>query len=287
MRRRLASAVLLAAAAGCGPPAAVSTPQEIVLREVPDLPADPRDPAWDAAPVHEAALRPQDLVEPRKLEGLLRRVRLRALTDGRRLAFRLDWDDATEDSVRIPGRFSDACAVQLPVAVSPDLPAPQMGEKGRPVRIAFWSASAQAAVDGRPDDLKTLFPNAQVDHYPFEAPGLEKNHDEQERLRLSYAPARAVGNPAAGPPRRAVQDLVAHGPGTLAPTGPPDSDGRGRRAGTGWSVLISRPLPEGLAPGTRTHASFAVWNGSEGDVASRKLWVPWTPVVRPAPAAAK
>jgi hypothetical protein len=287
MKTRLAPLAALAALAACDPAPPSSTSQEILLGEVAALPSDPRDPAWDAAPVHEASLRPQDLVEPRKLQGDLKRLRIRALTDGRRLAFRLDWIDASHDDVRIPGRFSDACAVQLPVSSSPDLPAPQMGEKDRPVRIAYWSASAQASVDGRPDDLRTFYPNAQVDHYPSDAPGLEKRPDDRERMRLSYAPARAAGNPSAGTPARAVQDLFARGPGTLAPAPSSESDGRGRRGPDGWSVLISRPIPADLAPGARIHASFAVWNGAEIDAGSRKLWVPWTPLVRPAHVALK
>ncbi len=282
--------LFLAAAAAlgaCDAPAAGPVSQEIRLHPVAVLPSGPEDPAWDAAPVHAAALRPQDMVEPRKMEGLAKQIRIRALCDGRSLAFRLDWSDASEDSVRIPSRFSDACAVQLPAVLSPDLPAPQMGEKGRVVQISYWSAAGQAAVDGRPDDLKAFYPNAHVDHYPFDAPGLEKSPDDRERMRLRYAPARAVGNPAAGPAKKAVQDLVAQGPGTLSPAPVVMSDGRGRRVAAGWSVVLLRPLPEGFAPGSRTHASFAVWNGSEEDAGSRKLWVPWTPLVLPAPVAAK
>jgi hypothetical protein len=228
------------------------------------LPAAPGDAAWDRVPAHSAELRVQDLVEPRKMKPGIAKVRVQALGDGRSVAFRLAWADPTADVVRLPASFGDACAVQLPAAVSADLPAPQMGEKGRKVEIAWWSAAAQS----RPDDLKALYPNAHVDHYPFDA---AQDPAARESMAALYSPGRALDRFG----RKAVQDLVAEGPGTLVPAAAQVSEGKGTRSADGWAVVIVRPAPKAA----RTHVSFAVWNGSEQDAGSRKMWTPWIPLV--------
>ena len=60
------------------------------------LPSDPGDAAWRDAPVYTAALVLQDMVEPRLLEPSTDKVQVRALTDGKSIAFRLEWADPTD-----------------------------------------------------------------------------------------------------------------------------------------------------------------------------------------------
>ena len=146
------------------------SPGEVKAVRAAALAAAPADAAWAALPVHVAPLVLQDLVEPRLLKATTPEVRVRAMHDGTNVAFLLEWADATKNDLPGPARFTDACAVQFP-ATPParDLPAPQMGEKGRGVEITYWRASWQAVVDGRGDTLRDLYPNATVDHYPFEA----------------------------------------------------------------------------------------------------------------------
>ena len=76
-----------------------------------------------------------------------------------------------------------------------------------------------------------------------------------------------------------MEDLIAEGPGTLTSGKSTGSDGRGRRTDSGWSVLISRPLPDGLAPGRRSQVAFAVWEGSDQEAGSRKMRTGWIPIV--------
>jgi hypothetical protein len=116
----------------------------------------------------------------------------------------------------------------------------------------------------------------QIDHYPFTAAPLAKDAKAQAEMAQRYAPARALGN-IVSPTKRAVQDLVAEGPGTLTPA-PAISSGSGKRVPGGWSVAITRPLPKGLGLGGRTQVAFAVWNGSEGDVGARKMRTVWIPL---------
>lgn len=280
MKKALAVSLLLSiglAAAGCrqGPPPPVA---EVVAVTQLALPSTPTDPAWNGVPVHLAPLLPQDLVEPRQLAPTTREVRVQAVSDGTKVAFRLQWADGTRDDRPGPARFSDACAVQVPAKVERDVPAPQMGEQGRPVEISFWRASWQAVVDGRGDTIRDIYPQASVDHYPFEAASLEKDTKAKGEMALRYAPARALGNAMAGPRTSPVEDLVAEGPGTLSPAGQRWSTGKGEWGQGGWVVMIVRPVPSGLAPGIRSQVAFAVWEGSKQEAGARKMRTGWIPL---------
>lgn len=252
---------------------------EVVAVHRSALPSAPTDAAWHDVPVYSAALIPQDMVEPRLLEASTDKVDVRALTDGTRIAFRLEWADATQDDVPGLGRFSDACAVQLPMKIEADVPAPQMGETQRPVEITYWRAFWQSTVNGREDSIKALYPNATVDHYPFEAATLEPGSPAQREMANRYAPARALNNPMAGPRQRPVQDLVAEGPGTIRPAPETRSDGGGVRTDKGWAVVLSRPLPTGLEPGRRAQVAFAVWQGAHQEGGARKMRSVWIPLL--------
>lgn len=280
MRRLLplVAVLLVLAVAGCRPTAAPTVP-EVVVVERDTAPLDPEDAAWRDAPVHAAPLLLQDMVEPRLLDASTGEVRAQAISDGRRVAFRLEWADATADDMQQPARFSDACAVQLPASPTPDVPAPQMGEAGKPVEISYWRAAWQAVVDGRPDTLQAIHPRASIDHYPFEAAPLAPGSEAQQEMAARYSPARALGNRMAGPRERPVEDLVAAGPGTLSPAAQTLSEGRGRRTPTGWAVVIARPLPAGLVPGGRSQVAFAVWEGAHEEAGSRKMRTGWVPLL--------
>jgi DMSO reductase family type II enzyme heme b subunit len=256
----------------------VAPPVDVTAVHRDALPTDPGDTAWAAAPVYTAELLLQDVVEPRLLEAGTPAVRVQAVSDGKRLALRLAWDDETHNDLPGAARFDDACAIQLPQTVTPNVPDPQMGEASKPVEISYWRASWQAIVDGRGDTIRDLYPNAWVDHYPFEAAHLEPGSDKQRRAALRYAPARAVGNDRAGPRDTPVEDLIAVGPGTLDSADSAQSDGSGRRNGGGWEVVITRPLPDGLETGGRSVVAFAVWDGANNGAGSRKMRSAWIPL---------
>ena len=261
---------------GCG--RAIHRANEVVAVPVAAITIDPADPAWQAAPEYAAKLMPQDLVEPRLMKVSTPEVLVRALAHGNELAFRLEWADPQQNDLPGAGRFLDACAIQIPKKIEPDVPDPQMGTEGKPVEISYWRADWQASVNGRADDIHSLFPNASVDHYPFEAHSLEPGSSAQKEFTQRYAPAAAVGNRRAGPRETPVEDLIAEGPGTLAPAGKAVSRGKGVYGKQGWSVVIVRPLPEGWAPKTRTQAAFAVWEGSQQESGARKMRSGWIPL---------
>lgn len=272
----------LATSSACRRPPAPTL--EVVAVRAAALPADPLDRAWRAAPEHVARLLLQDLVEPRLLTPSTPEVRVRALTAGGEIALRLEWADGAADDRPGPAQFPDACAVQFPQRAEASVPDPQMGQTGRAVEIAYWRADWQALVDGRPADIQALYPNAAVDHYPFEAPSLPPGSDAQRRMAELYAPALGAGNMRGVGRTSAVEDLLAEGPGTLEPAPRTVSRGTGVRTRDGWAVVIIRPLPDGLAPGSRTAVAFAVWQGSAGEAGARKMRTGWVPIsLREAP----
>lgn len=260
-------------------PAPVVSPAEVTAIRVTDLPREGNVRDWQRVPIHRAELLLQDLVEPRLLEPSTTSLNVQAVTDGLQIAFRLTWNDTVIDDRPGPGRFSDACAVQVVPTLGPDLPAPQMGEMDRPVEISYWSAFRQAIVDGRSEDIRELYPGAVVDHYPFDAPPLAPGSTEQEAASRRYAPARAAGNPVAGPWDDPVEDLVAAGPGSLRPASSQVSSGGGRHTGDGWEVVIVRPMPPASGDHHRSHLAFAVWQGGRGEVGARKMRTGWVPMV--------
>ncbi|MBK9171333.1 MAG: hypothetical protein IPM24_28300 [Bryobacterales bacterium] len=253
---------------------------EVIADQVAKLPESPDDAAWNRASEHLAKMIPQDLVEPRLLTPSTPEVRVRALTDGARVAFRLTWPDVARDDRPGPARMIDACAVQIPEKLAPEPPDPQMGGEGKTVQVTYWRADWQASVDGRGDTIRDLYPNASIDHYPFEAQSLEKGSAAQQEMQKLYAPARALGNVRSGPREKPVEDLIAAGPGTLSPGPSLDAQGKGSYGKEGWSVVISRRLPEGLNPGQRTQIAFAVWQGSEQESGARKMRTGWIPLMR-------
>jgi hypothetical protein len=153
-----------------------------------------------------------------------------------------------------------------------------MGQSGKPVEIAYWRADWQATVNGRPDNINAIYPNATVDHYPFEAKSLEPGSAAQQAMAKRYAPSAAVGNRRVGPRDSPVEDLIAEGPGTLAPAPRSVSRAKGVYGKPGWSVVIVRPLPAGLAPRVRTNVAFAVWEGSHEEAGARKMRTGWIPL---------
>jgi DMSO reductase family type II enzyme heme b subunit len=268
--------LVLLVVSGCKKAPAPAT--EVIAVPAAQIPTGPADAAWDTAPEYTAKLIPQDLVEPRLAQPSTPEVHVQAMTNGTQIAFRLRWVDQDPKDAEKPGQFVDACAVQLPTKLMPNPPAPQMGEAGNSVQIAYWRADWQAWVNGRADNIKSIYPNAEITHYPFEASSLGSGSSEQKEMAKRYAPADATGNRRQGPRQSAVESLVAEGPGTLTPNPSLAVNGAGVRTQDGWSVMIVRPLPEGLAPNARTSVAFAVWQGANKEAGARKMRSGWAPL---------
>lgn len=270
-------AIFVGIAVSCSPTAVITA--EVVAIQKPAITLDPNDAAWDDVSTHISPMLLQDLVDPRLMEPSTKEVRVKAITDGREIAFRLEWNDETKSDMPGPRHFMDGCAVQLPSKIDPNVPAPQMGETGKPVEIAFWRADWQATVDGRPDSITSIYPNASVDHYPSESKPLENDPNAQQQAGLRYAPARALGNNRAGPRERPVEDMLAEGPGTLSPNPSSFSNGKGVKTDSGWAVVITRPMPAGFSGASPSQIAFAVWEGAHLETGSRKMRTGWVPLI--------
>lgn len=71
--------------------------------------------------------------------GIVEQVQVAAVHDGERIAFRLEWDDPTEDSVISDDTsFVDGCGILLPTV--PYAPMAIMGAIGMAVNAWFWIA---------------------------------------------------------------------------------------------------------------------------------------------------
>ena len=280
MQRRnsilIPAVALLLLAGGCKKGFVPAT--EVIAVRTAQMPAGPSDAAWDIAPEYIAKLIPQDLVEPRLAQASTPEVRVQAITNGSEVAFRLRWVDAEQNDAEKPGQFVEACAIQVPTKLMPNPPAPQMGETGNSVQIAYWRADWQAWVNGRADNIKSIYPNAEITHYPFQAPSLGNGSPEQKEMAKRFAPADAAGNRRQGPRETAVESLLAEGPGTLVPNPSIPVKGSGVRTQDGWAVMIVRPLPEGLSSSARTSVAFAVWQGANKEAGARKMRSGWAPL---------
>ncbi len=254
--------------------AIVPTPDVQVI-SAKNVTLEANDSVWNNAPTHVSKLILQDLVEPRQIEVSTREVQVQAITNGTEIAFRIEWLDETNNDKAAPHNFIDGCAVQVPIKIAESVPAPQMGEVGKTVQISYWRADWQAIVDGRADEITSIYPNSKPDHYPFNAKSLENNPEAQKEAALRYAPARALGNNRQGPREQPVEDLIAEGPGTLSPNPQAFSKGKGIRIDKSWAVVITRPLPEGFSKEKPSQIAFAIWEGSHGETGARKMRTGW------------
>lgn len=253
---------------------------EVQVAQVPEITLDPDAGVWANVPLHISKMIPQDLVDPRVMQPSTAEVQVKAISDGQQIAFRLEWLDDTQNDMPGPKHFIDGCAVQIPAKIEANVPAPQMGETGKTVEIAFWRADWQAIVEGRAtDDIKSIYPNASIDHYPSTASSLEGNPQALADAAARYAPAKAVGNRRSGPREQPVEDMIAEGPGTLTPAAATTSQGKGIRTKTGWAVVISRPVPAAFSSSTPSQTAFAVWEAAHGEVGARKMRTGWVPMM--------
>ena len=236
----------------------------LMARYVLDLPTDPLARQWGQAAAVKLPL--SALSTP---GAAAREVTVRALTDGRRLAFRVEWpDDSQELTTLRPQDFADAAAVQLAdgnIGVC-------MGQADQFSHIWQWKADWQYGSR----EMKTQYPNLYTDGYQI---GDQKLFDEP----LFTSPAAAVGNIRSLVKHTSnVEHLIAGGFSTLttAPATLQTVSGNGAWNKGTWSVVFVRDLgtPENdypLAPGTAEQVAFAVWHGNQMQRDGMKYTTGW------------
>jgi DMSO reductase family type II enzyme heme b subunit len=276
MRRRHVATILMGALLALAAPAAAQTPITAVRVGGAGPITDPLAPAWAKARPLKVAMLPQTVALPHKPDAAVKELTVRALHNGGWIAVLIEWKDATLSDRIVLDNFGDQVAVQFPVQKTAP-PSPMMGNPGGRVNIMQWRAAFQRDLEKGPPTVRDLYPNAWADVYPDEVMSASDARP--------YTGALGVENPISRGRASAVLDQMAEGWGSM--TVKPDQHALGKgvwKDGT-WRVVITRPMvsddanaPQ-LVPGDRTFAAFAVWEGGNREVGSRKAWSPWVPLV--------
>ncbi len=247
------------------------------------LPAvDPTSALWQQATALEVPLSAQNVVKPMWLSSRVKSVVVRALHNGSRIAFLVEWTDSTKNDtlVRIQD-FRDAVAMQF--TVGKIQPFYCMGQQGTNVNIWHWKADWQADLNLR-QDMETLYPNMYVDMYPFADDTVGTKAGPGTYLDPNYLPALAAGNAFAVPAHpSSVENLTAGGAGSLTaqPPAAQNVGGFGVWNEGRWRVIFSRDLVSRneadvtLLPGRVYSIAFAAWDGSNGERNGQKSVTQW------------
>jgi hypothetical protein len=273
---RLAIALALALLAGAGSAAAETTIAAARIQGSGPI-NDPLGAHWRQARPVSVAMLPQTVTLPHNDHPAIKEMAVRAVHNGGWIAFLIEWRDPTLSDKVILDNFGDQVAVQLPVDAGTTAPSPMMGNAGGRVNIMQWRAAFQHDIEHGPPTVKSLYPYAWADVYPDEVLGATDARPYSGALGLENPISRGRATP--------VLDQMAEGWGSM--TVKPDQHALGKgvwRNGT-WRVVITRPMVSDdqnaprLAPGGRTIAAFAVWEGGKNEVGARKAWSAWTPVL--------
>lgn len=281
MTRSLTKTLLAAVALVSGPALAQA---EIVAPAVKvDLSKpDPVSELWKSAPEATVALLAQPMVVPRPATLTTTEVKVQALHDSKHIAFRLRWKDPDRSEAGRLGQFSDGAALEFPVGDSEVPPPVMMGAPGAPVHLFHWRAQYQRDREVGKPQPKDLYPNGTFDMYPLEFRDHGNLGRLDPRIREQYSPAKAEGNPQSFP-KNGVDELVAEGFSTSSVQQGHQSAAQGVWANGEWNLVIVRKLRiEGgsnLKVGKKSHVAFAIWQGQETEVGSRKsLTMLWSPL---------
>lgn len=239
---------------------------------------DPDAAFWGDVAPGLVSLMAQPVVAPRPETTTTGSIYVQAVHDAATVAFRLQWADTELSEAGHLGEFSDAVALEFPM-VGDKLPSVMMGAKDDPVHLFHWRAQYQRDAERGKPEIKDLYPNVSVDMYPMDfkdAPGGTK--DDQE----AFNPGVAIGNPQSYS-KTGVDEIIAEGFSTSSVEEGHGAAGRGVWRDGMWSVVITRPMGidggSTLVAGQPNALSFAVWQGGEDEVASRKcIHMAWLPL---------
>jgi len=258
-----------------------SLAQEIVSKRVQEVPLDPLSKVWDTAPTVNVSLAGQSVTTPMQLKPSVTKISVKSVNDGKYIGFLLVWEDKTRDSFHLVGKFSDAVAVQVPYKPSADTSV-TMGDKNQRVLILHWTAARQENIDNDYSDVAKIHPNYAYDWYPHVNPPYKYPKDWANQYALNYIGGEKVfrKNTLNTP----VREVVAEGYGSSTWKDVQGAEGKGIYKDGKWYVVIKRAFTEentsnpDWGPGKTTFVTFAVWDGSNGEVGARKSlsysWIP-------------
>lgn len=241
-----------------------------------EIPLDPASGVWTRRAAFRAPLLKQNMATPNAIELAVPEVRVRALHNGKEVAFHLEWAAPEKSELDAIARFHDAVAVMLGTDPATDAPI-TMGGQNTPAHILQWKASWQADIDRGQQTVKDAFPNMYNDVIP-------EQWMPAEQAKVFY-PAWAVGNALAQRDKKTpIEELSAVGFGTLTTHKEQETNGRGVHDGRRWRVVMVRPLKATgtnkatITPGETRGVAFAVWSGIKSQRGARKQYAIWTPM---------
>lgn len=239
---------------------------------------DPDAAYWAQVQPVAVAMTPQTMAKPMKPDAAVRQLNVRAAHNGQWLAVLIEWDDPSRSDRIVVDEFGDQVAVEFPVYFKDGepTPSPMMGNPGGRVNILQWRAAFQHDIDAGAPTTKSLYPNAVTDIYPDQV--------LRETDARPYMGALGVDNPVSRPNLSPVLDQMAEGFGSMTVKPDQHAEGRGQWKDGKWKVVITTPLvtesinAPRFEPGGKTVAAFAVWEGGNREVGSRKSWSNWVPL---------
>jgi DMSO reductase family type II enzyme heme b subunit len=130
--------------------------------------------------------------------------------------------------------------------------------------------------------MKDLYPNMHIDNYPLEFSDAGKLKGLNDANREVFATGLAAGNPQSYQKVKGFDEIVAEGFGSSSVIENIEGLADGKWSDGEWTVVIARPLKRlkgsVLEAGSSSFTAFAVWQGGEDEVGSRKSvtmnWVP-------------
>jgi len=242
------------------------------------------DDVWKTVGAYRQPLQRQFLVDPKPVDVGVKEVFIQSINDGRYVAFRLVWKDATENDEIKLHNFSDAAAIQFPVKREP-LPEYFMGEPKKPVHILYWKAWRSRDQKTGFQTVKTAYPNMTVDMYNFDYSVKGDFTEKTQAEKDIFIAGRAAGNPLSIPHKEIIEELSAEGAGTLKSKNIENTSGEADWKYDEWTVVFRRPLTVSdtgsvqFKAGEKMPVAFSVWEGSRLETAGRKAVSPaWAEV---------
>jgi len=235
------------------------TPKFLNVKKVDGpLPDDPDDPAWKTVDSNFYPLAGQIIQSEKVTYPIIDNVVVKALHNGKDIAFYLHWDDPTVDPIlKKSTTVEESPAPPLPAHLQIDEPEEQTTEELKPQEF--------------PDSIAIQFPTTIND-------GNEKpyflNGDSEHPVNLwkwSSHPMKALEMTAKGIEKINIQNDSSQNLTSKA------SFKYGR-----YFLVMKRPLTTSDAeidiqfrPGQTTPIAFNIWNGSAGETGSKKVISSW------------
>ncbi len=290
---------------GVGMTAQVSATAIQALKVTGDIPSNPDDPFWsNYGPTkgkHVVVdMEPQMITNPMWPNPNTKWVNVKAASNGREIAVRLEWTDSTRNDIMVRSQqYKDQAAIMFPVSQSGEEPPFTMGGDGERVNIWQWKATwdkegAGVAGNTGMQDMEDQYKNMAVgsgSYYMYEPDGKLGGKVETRATHVDqglgknegvYNPGRATGNILSDASMRksSVEDLNAEGFSTLTTQAHQDVDGKGNWNNNRWAVVFKRSLSTSDNNDTQFKSgkapmAIAIWNGQNKERNGQKAVTQW------------